>query len=247
LKLEEVIDKALHQPLEETSEKEIQFKKNGLMKAMIFRSFRWPVTKRLVTLLKIASKDDVLCMLMAYNSLLASGMQYTYLLFDHYKSVGEKDKGGITECFASPLNSLTLMSHEPWRKTRMNFAHFCSLFSVLDSPFGSIGNFFITSPKTKIIAINPPYTEKVLLLAAERAIALLLDPSSPVEVASYIGPVWHDSQYEVTLRAAESKKITVQIKEYTWAEADAYDMQDEHLIPAPGKKIFVCILSVPPK
>jgi DNA-directed RNA polymerase beta' subunit len=246
LRVEQTVQRLLReQAIEPSRASEIQIEDRGGRRFIVFRRFRRELTGRLDTLLRLSGedKDALLCMLLAYATLFPGGQQWTYLAFDRYRSL----KAEITEGFASPLNSLALMREEPWRPEAardLPFDGFCSLFPTLDAPFGSIGDFFSTPIATPAVAVNPPYTEKVLAAAARRTVELLTDPRSPVRIATFIGPAdWKDAEFEAILRAAASPQLSVGAEKLTWAQANAYDLGRERPLANDVKTIYFFTLA----
>lgn len=98
------------------------------------------------------------------------------------------------ECFASPLNCF--------------YGNYCSAFLDTDGQFGSVGSFFETKFKKGIFECNPPFTEEIIQLAAEKCIR---DCSSAEGELGFIFvvPEWRKpvARYHTLLESDASKTV----------------------------------------
>lgn len=172
-------------------------------KTVAFKDLTVGVSPRNLAVLKTHQESDVIKMICRYSAIMANSQQWG-LPFEQYDYL--YDKYGVRyEGFASPLNA---------RLMGKSGAKFCSLFYDVDKPFGSIGSFFdnklYTNTKDKFHwMINPPYTEELLSLAANK----MLDSIGSAKkegaklMAFYIMPGWFDADFYKRLHNSPCKKL----------------------------------------
>jgi 16S rRNA G966 N2-methylase RsmD len=152
--------------------------------------------------------ENVLLMLLRYDSCLSAGQQWSCpqsFFDDIYNNYNIRYEG-----FASPLNSRLMLKEG---------TKFCSLFPDVDAIFGSIGDFFKTT-ENKNWLVNPPFVESILERASLKSIELSKgsDKNSEI-VVIFVMPNWTDSKAYKNLN--ESKQMVY--KEYL--QANTYNYQ----------------------
>jgi len=186
--------------------------------------------------------NNAICVLLFYSAMCMGGQHWTYkgamdLIRNHRLD---------TECFASPLNSLTIATKEnrDWASPPRDEGgkememKFCSISKAVDGPFGSIGDFF-SSPYIKGragLSVNPPYTEFVLERAARRATQLLDD--AWINRVAFIGPDWDDAAF-VSILTSSPHFVSKETR--GWQEMGIFNF-DWEKSPKADKKIFVLTL-----
>lgn len=95
---------------------------------IIYKDFKYEITDRVRMLLGMATKEEVMSMLLRYASMVSSDLQR---VIPAEKALALYEDGYKYEGFASPLNSILLPLG----------GRYCSLFPDTDVPFGSLGAF----------------------------------------------------------------------------------------------------------
>lgn len=122
-----------------------------LFNSIVYLEYFTPLTPRIRFLLTKGTSDQIMSMLLRYESILPGGQHWgvPWPVSDYLYILGFRNEG-----FSSPLNSRFIDKPE---------TKFCTLFYDTDSPFGSIGSFFFQSLDiSSDWMINPPMIASLL-------------------------------------------------------------------------------------
>jgi Phosphorylated CTD interacting factor 1 WW domain len=112
---------------------------------------------RLALLVDRGGKRAVARMLLRYACILPGAQHWNMPLASFRDYCAE---GLTVEGFASPVNAQMILLDKS--------NHFCSLFSDVDAPFGSIGGFFETDFVGRRASVGPPYTVELFKKIADK-------------------------------------------------------------------------------
>jgi len=146
-----------------------------------YKDEEFRLTERIGYLLGRWSREDIMRMLLRYESVLPGGQQWgiPWPVADILYSLGFRNEG-----FASPINSRLLDKPD---------TRFCSLFKDTDAIFGSLGSFFevTLSDYPGAWIINPPYLPSLFDHVLEKIETYLQKQGSRAFV---LLPYWTDTQ-----------------------------------------------------
>ena len=152
-------------------------------------TFKYP-RQRIDLLLSINdSKDELVMLILRYEALMMGSAHWAISDAEYGDLV--KNEGGNVECFASPFNSFMLSCPASSPKNNKPKKIY-SLFAA-DASYGLRHNFFKSRPEDfsddDILVVNPPFTEAILLEAAQHMFKVMKS------VSFFYGPNWVDSTF----------------------------------------------------
>lgn len=142
-------------------------------------------TDRYTLLKKVASDEDIMCMLLNYAIFPSASLSWS-IPSAIYKHLFETHGLSLEGC-SSPVNSQLLPLG----------GEFCTPFES-DNVFGSKGSVFSVDLEGHVSLLNPPFVEDFMLRLAKKAIDTL-DNAKESTTIIYIAPAWLDAESHIML------------------------------------------------